>query len=226
MKRMILFTGILLMSAFVSIIFAQDECKVLLPRIGVSYTGLCKKGLAEGQGEAIGVDHYKGEFKKGYPDGVGTYKWQTGETYVGEWSKGLRDGEGKYTFKYQDRDSVIAGEWKNDKYMVVKALSPYVIEYRNGIGRITCIRTGDRPYVRYVFSRSDVVSDLTLQGSSGMENINASAYNTFTGYEQVTFPFKGIVKFNAPSALMTSTMACELRLTINQPGAWVVTISF
>jgi hypothetical protein len=221
MKRMILFTGILLMSAFISIISAQDECTVLLPRISITYNGSCKKGLADGQGEAIGADHYIGEFRKGYPDGFGTYKWQTGETYVGEWSQGLRNGKGEYTFKHMNRDSVLAGQWKNDKFIGAKAIAPYVIEYRNGIGRITCIRTGDRPNVRYVFPRGGV-TNLLLQGSSGMENINTS----FTGYEEVSFPFKGIVKFYAPNSWMTAMITCELRLTINQPGAWVVTISY
>ncbi len=212
------------MSFFISIISAQDDCKVLLPAIGVSYTGSCKKGLADGPGEAIGVDHYKGEFKKGYPDGTGTYTWASGAIYVGEWTKGLREGEGKYTFKYMERDSVQAGQWKDDKYIGVRALPPYVIEYRNNIGRITCVRTGDRPYVRYAFTRTNV-DNVYLQGSSGMENVNLGATG-FTGYEQVTFPFKGVVKFNAPGATMLTMMACELRLTINQPGAWVITISF
>lgn len=224
MKRVVLFTGILIVSLFASTIFAQEDCKVLLPSIGVTYTGSCKKGLADGQGVAIGVDNYKGEFKKGYPDGKGTYIWASGATYIGVWAKGLRDGEGKYIFKYMDRDSVLAGQWKDDKYIGVRALPPYIIEYRNNIGRITCVRTGDRPYVRYAFSRTNV-DNVFLQGSSGMENVNLGA-SGFTGYEQVTFPFKGIVKFSAPSATMATIMACELRLTINQPGAWVITISF
>jgi hypothetical protein len=224
MKREVLFTGILIVSVFFPILSAQDDCKVLLPNIGVSYTGSCKKGLADGQGEAAGVDHYKGEFKKGYPDGTGTYTWQSGAIYVGKWVKGLREGEGKYTFKYMERDSVLSGQWKDDKYIGIAALAPYVIEYRNSIERVTCVRSGDRPYVRYVFSRTNV-DNLLLQGSSGMENINLFA-SGFTGFEQVTFPFKGTVKFNAPSVLMTIILNCELRLTINQPGSWVVTISF
>ncbi len=212
------------MSLFISVIYAQDGCKVLLPRIATSYTGPCKKGLADGMGEAVGADRYKGEFKKGYPDGKGTYIWQNGETYIGEWSKGLRSGEGTYTFKYMDRDSIVAGQWRDDKFIGAVALAPYVIEYRNGVGRISCIRTGDRPYVKYVFSRPDLYN-MILQGSSGQENIS---YNSsgFTGFEQVTFPFKGNVKFDAPSALMTTVLKCELRLTINQPGAWVVNISY
>jgi len=47
-------------------------------------------------------------------------------------------------YKYMGRDSVIAGAWKDDKYIGERALASYVIEYRNSIGRVTCMRVGDR----------------------------------------------------------------------------------
>ena len=50
-------------------IFAQNPCKVLMKEISGSYSGECKKGLADGKGEAKGVDRYIGAFKKGLPDG-------------------------------------------------------------------------------------------------------------------------------------------------------------
>lgn len=221
MKRMVFLTGLLFTAFITSGLFAQDECQVLLPRIAVSYNGPCKKGLADGQGEAIGADHYIGEFRKGYPDGHGTYKWQTGEIYEGEWSRGLRNGDGRYTFKVNGRDSVLVGKWKDDKYIGIPSIPPYVVDYRNGLGRVSFVKSGDRPYVRYVFSRGSV-NGLLMTGSSGMENLTTS----FTGYEQVNFPFKGTLKFSAPNAWMTAMIYCELRFTINEPGAWVVTISY
>ena len=66
MKRNILCTAFAIISVSGSVIFAQDECKVLNSSIGVSYKGSCKKGLADGTGEAMGVDRYKGELKKGF----------------------------------------------------------------------------------------------------------------------------------------------------------------
>jgi hypothetical protein len=226
MKRAILFTEIVIMFLFASALYAQSNCKVLIPGIGDSYSGSCKKGLADGPGEASGIDRYKGKFKKGFPDGVGTYIWQTGEIYNGEWRKGLRDGNGKYTFKYMDRDSVLAGVWKEDKYIGERALTPYVIEYRNSIGRVSCMRVGDRPYVKYKFSRngdeSNGINNLLLQGSSGSESNTVS----FTGFEQVTFPFKGKVTFTAPNSFMTSMLTCELRIVINEPGSWIVTMFY
>ncbi|MBW6500831.1 MAG: hypothetical protein K0B05_05495 [Bacteroidales bacterium] len=229
MKKLIaIIVGISLFSAALS---AQSSCKVLLPALAGSYNGECKKGLADGRGEATGMDQYNGEFKKGFPDGVGTYLWQTGEIYTGEWKKGLRHGKGELSFKYLDRDSVLSGVWKDDKYMGERLLQPYVIEYRNSIGRVSCIKVGDRPYVRYKFSRggeesdsrtSENIRDLLMQGSSGSEKAGTG----FTGFEQVTFPFQGKLTFKAPNALMTATLNCELRFTINEPGSWVVTIYY
>jgi len=220
MKKEIYLTTILITFLFNNML-AQNECSVLLPAISGNYAGECKHGLADGTGNATGEDFYKGDFVKGLPEGKGIYIWKNGATYDGEWKKGMRDGYGIYSYKFQDGDSILEGEWKNDKYIGRKALAPYVIEYRNGIGRVSCFRTGDRPYVKYVFTRAGV-SDLMLQGSSGIETM----IDSFTGFEQVTFPFKGILRFYAPNAWMTAMLKCELRLTINKPGAWIVTIFY
>ena len=228
MKKAILFTIILTVSSFLVVLFSQANCKVLIPAISDSYTGTCKQGLADGKGEALGTDQYKGYFKKGWPEGKGVYIWQTGEKYEGSWKKGLRDGEGKYTFKHEGRDSVLTGIWKEDIYVGLKPVPPYVVQYLSGISRVSCIRAGEVPYVKYKFSRSggkaeeNDISNLTFQGSSGQE----SAQPNFVGFEQVSFPFEGKVRFEAPNTLNSTTVNCELRLLINQPGSWTVTINF
>lgn len=226
MKRNVLPVIILASFLFTDGVFAQPGCKVLLPAISVSYIGDCKNGLADGTGHATGEDFYKGEFVSGLPEGKGTYVWSNGATYNGEWKKGLRDGYGIYSHKYHSRDSILEGVWNKDKYMGRKALAPYVIEYRNGIGRVSCMRSGDRPYVKYVFSRnggeSNNISGLLLQGSSGSEN----QLPAFTGFENVKFPFHGDVKFFAPNNFYSAILTCELRLTVNKPGAWIVTIFY
>jgi len=210
-------------------IYAQNTCKVLLPRIGDSYKGDCKQGLADGTGEAFGVDQYRGEFRKGLPEGMGTYIWQAGEKYEGQWKKGLRDGKGTYTIKYMGRDSVQAGLWKNDVFTGEEKLPPYVIQYKNNIGRVTCMKLGSTPeYVKFKFTRSGesssvlVVSNLMTSGSSGSESLT----NNMVGYENVTFPFEGRVKFTAPNAFNTALLDCELRFLINEPGAWTVNIFY
>jgi hypothetical protein len=228
MQNKVTLTAVILLAVILTapVLNGQSTCKVLLPRIADSYTGSCKQGLAEGEGEAFGIDQYKGDFRKGLPDGQGTYVWQTGEIYKGAWKKGLREGNGEYSFKFEGRDSLMAGEWKEDKFLGDKPLVPYVIEYRNSVGRVSFARVGDRPYVKYKFSRNggelNNLTNLLLQGSSGSESLSTA----FTGYEQVTFPFKGKVIFNAPSSFMTTQLYCELRMTINQPGSWIVTIFY
>lgn len=219
--------GLVVFFSISSMIAAQSNCKVMKVEISASYTGECKQGLANGMGEATGEDFYKGEFVKGLPDGKGNYIWKNGAVYKGDWKKGLRDGKGEYSVKVNGKDSILVGNWFEDKFIGnTKPPVPYVIEYRNSIGRVSCIRVGDRPYVKYKFSRSggeqNTINNLLLQGSSGSESNLAS----FTGFEQVTFPFKGKVSFNAPNAFQTSILTCELRITINQPGSWIVTISY
>lgn len=227
MKTTKVFIWVVLMSLLTIPIHAQANCKVLNPRISDTYNGLCKKGLADGKGEAFGIDQYTGDFKKGLPDGSGTYIWQSGEIYKGQWKKGLREGNGEYTFKQMGRDSVLSGFWKEDKYIGKEEIAPYMIGYKSSIGRVSCIKMGtDKNDVSYKFSRtgstSSNISGLLMQGSSGTESVTTN----FTGFEEVKFPFEGKIQFYAPNALYTVEMKCELRLTINEPGSWVVTIYY
>ena len=226
MKRKVLPVMVIVLFLATGSVYSQSVCRVLLPAISTTYTGDCKNGLADGVGQATGEDYYKGEFVKGLPQGKGTYVWKNGATYNGDWKKGMRDGKGLYSYRFENTDSILEGLWKEDKYLGKKALAPYVIEYRNGIGRVSCMRTGDRPYVKYVFSRnggeSNNISSLMLQGTSGSESLTPA----FTGFEYVEFPFHGNVKFNAPNNFYSAILTCELRLTINDPGAWTVTIFY
>jgi hypothetical protein len=236
MRQTALLLGFLMIASVFTEAYSQNNCKVLKPGIDSTYTGGCKKGLAEGQGVATGSDQYTGEFRKGLPHGKGTYIWNTGEKYEGEWKKGLREGTGTYTIRHDGRDSVVTGIWESDKYIGEKSVPPYIIKYRNGIIRVSCMRTGDQPLrVSYKFTRggststhTSPLSDLLLQGSSGNES---RAGNNF-GFESVTFPFEGKVKFTAPTALSQQgskeavTLNYELNFVINQPGAWTVTIFY
>lgn len=219
---------ILVMAISIGSIYGQNTCKVLLPRIGDSYTGECKQGLANGSGEAFGVDQYKGDFRKGLPEGTGTYIWQTGEKYEGQWKKGLRNGKGTYMIKYMGRDSLLIGMWKDDVYAGQEKLPPYVIQYRNNLGRVTLMKMGTTPsYVKLKFTRSGesstvLISNLMTSGSSGSESLT----NNMLGYENIDFPFEGRLKFTAPNAFNTALLDCELRFLINEPGAWTVTIFY
>jgi hypothetical protein len=234
-KSVLLFCSIMISGCFTAA-WSQTDCKVLKPGIDSTYTGDCKQGLANGQGTAHGIDSYTGEFKKGLPDGNGTYTWKNGDKYEGQWKKGLREGTGKYTVMYEGRDSVLTGIWQSDNYIGEESIPPYAIRFRNGITRVSCIRTGDMPLrVYYKFTRGGTtsehtspISDLLLQGSSGNES---GSTNNF-GFDNVSFPFEGKIKFTAPSALSSPgaanavTLNYELNFVINQPGAWMLTIYY
>lgn len=209
-------------------LFGQQECKVLKPRIADYYSGPCVKGLAHGTGEAFGIDQYRGDFIKGLPDGIGTYIWQSGDRYDGEWKEGLRHGRGVMTFITAGDDSIQAGSWKRDLYVGEDPSPRYSVLYRQGVGRVTCVRMGiSRNYVGIKFTRSGessagTISDLMLTGSSGSEYIS----DTFIGFENVHYPFEGRVRFTAPNAFYSAMLDCEVRYVINQPGAWTVTIYY
>ncbi len=200
--------------------FGQTDCKVLKAEISLIYKGDCKNGLADGDGEASGRDHYIGEFKRGLPHGKGTYDWSTGEVYEGVWRKGLRHGAGNYSFFSNGMDTTIAGRWVNDEYVGEKSSSQaYKILFKDNIGRIKFVRFGEDGNIRFKFLQSGGeigISNPMLSGDSGTEKIE----RFFTGFENAEFPFKGKVVFYAPSVWGASTMRCELRFEINEPGTW------
>jgi hypothetical protein len=131
---------------------------------------------------------------------------------------------------------VLSGIWESDNYIGERALPQYVIQYKSGIVRVSCVRIGDQPfYVRYKFARggstsenTNAMSGLLLQGSTG----NESQTGNYFGFENVTFPFEGKIKFSAPSLFSAPnevnavTLNYELKFVINQSGAWMVTIYY
>lgn len=229
MKKKRIFILMILIPLLSGHVSAQGGCVVLVPKIADSYTGGCKNGLAHGRGEAFGIDQYHGDFRKGLPDGVGTYIWYTGDKYEGEWQKGLRHGYGVFTAKSELGDTLLAGVWRYDRYLAEEVIPDYTILYRQGVGRVTCMKVGKTPvyYIRYKFTRGGewsggTISDLLLTGSSGAERIT----DTMIGFENVEFPFEGKVRFSAPNAFYSSILSCEVRFVINDPGAWIVTIYY
>jgi hypothetical protein len=134
MKHLINKHGLILLAAIFLFIFkgnAQNDCKVLLETISGEYSGGCKKGLADGEGTAKGVDTYVGEFKKGLPHGTGTYTWANGDVYVGEFKKGLKEGKGKLTVNLGDgQKKEQDGYWNKDKYIGLSK-NPYEIVTRS-----------------------------------------------------------------------------------------------
>ena len=102
------------------IAYSQDTaqfCKVLSPMLNMEYKGECKKGLANGKGEARGAHRYNGNFKNGLPHGKGIYFYTDDNFYTGEFQDGIKEGKGEMHFSRKDMpDSIIKGYWSGDQY--------------------------------------------------------------------------------------------------------------
>lgn len=202
---------------------AQESCKVLKPEIADSYEGPCKKGLAHGEGKAEGKHTYVGRFKKGFPDGFGVYDWKNGFVYEGYWRKGMREGEGKYTTNKTDKDSVIVGIWKNDKYFGPIPVKPKIIE-KMGVDRYSARRTGDGEQVIIDIYRSGVqnldLENFRIQTSSGSQfNMGGSI-----AYENVEFPFRCMLRYKTWNKGKTARVDVAFEFEISQPGIWRIAI--
>jgi hypothetical protein len=129
MKVFILGFATLYYFAITTPVFSQD-CKVLLEEINKSYKGECKNDLANGTGEALGdLYTYKGEFKKGYPDGEGVLTMKDGSIFKGEWKKGMIWGYGERT---DNRGTLKKGYWKGNisDFIYVGTDKGYLIGYK------------------------------------------------------------------------------------------------
>lgn len=206
-------------------LYAQDSCKVLVPALKGSYTGGCKKGLAQGQGKAEGIDSYEGSFRKGFPNGTGTYRWSTGEIYIGEWKMGKRDGEGSYTFKVENRDTTVIGLWKNDIYAgpIVK---------RPSVARVNNI--DQYKFTKTLGIQSRVMIDFQQNGTSNAEIENLMLSSTsgtnaksgrLVGFDNVIFPTTVTVRYDTYNKLKTMKYTAYIEFTIFEPGDWEVKLT-
>ena len=107
----------------------QAQCRVVDPELQGSYTGGCKDGLAEGQGEAHGVAQYKGEFKAGRKHGKGIKTWPSGDRYEGDFVEDRKEGRGTYAW---GRGSTWAGEKYTGEYRNDRRHGTGVYEWPGG----------------------------------------------------------------------------------------------
>ncbi len=205
--------SIILLSAFLSInsIYSQD-CKVLLETINNTYVGECKKGKAEGEGLAKGIDTYQGQFKKGLPHGAGIYTWKDGKIYEGTFEKGMKEGQGTLTIK---ADSIITGFWKKDVYMGLYE-NPYKkIEKSQNVSSYTLNKVQDdihnlRFYIK-VNQEQENYPRLNFVLQSGQYPSQLDN-NGFVELTNVTFPIK----------LKAIYKQDFIEIEIFQPGLWEI----
>jgi hypothetical protein len=205
---------------------AQDQCVVLMKSISDRYEGECKKGFANGEGEAWGIDHYTGSFKKGLPNGKGVYEYADGSVYDGMWSKGLRHGTGKMTYLFNGVDSIQQGLWADDKFVGDRETSQgYSIVMKRAIERYKVYRYSDgneiRVHLKPIDSGTLEVSNLQINGSSGYET---PFLNSQMEYRNCDYPFRLKVSFKKWSKLKTVRVDAEFEVVILKPGVWLVEV--
>lgn len=217
--------GFLIIAMMITNHLFSQECKVLKPEIANSYQGECKNGLAHGKGAAKGQDSYIGEFRKGYPDGEGTYSWANGSIYIGEFRKGIRDGKGKYRWHTSQGDSVLVGVWRHDKYDGT-GIAPYTVSREQSIPRYTirkALGVRDQINIQIMRAGSNLaeVSNLKISSDSGTDE--TKGYNYMIN--DAVFPVEIKMEFTVPNLFKTSEFTCIFNFIISEKGSWDVTLN-
>ena len=208
-----------------SMLYAQKECKVMMPEISGSYTGKCKKGLAHGKGLAIGTDTYEGRFSEGWPAGTGKYTWADGRVYEGSWKDGLRDGQGAMIYPTAGGDSIVAGIWKDDSYYGPVSLPPYKINrsrsvVRSSIRKINEMGSGVRIGIFLGGNYNTEISDFSMVSDTGEQMILGQRY----GIQNAVVHYTVYLKYRTWNQLHTQQHDVIFEFTINEPGTFEVSI--
>ncbi len=206
------------------VILSQQKCKVLLPSISETYVGKCKKGLANGKGIATGIDTYKGRFSKGYPNGIGTYTWASGAEYIGKWEFGKRNGEGIYKFKYNNKDSLQAGIWKDDIYMGPVPPPPTILQSRN-IQNYSFQKYGDQDKLSIeIFMNGTInstIENLVIASTNGSyQNIGRTIV-----FNSIIYPATFKVTYITWNKVHTKQLDVVFEFTLTEPGNWMLKLT-
>lgn len=219
----------LIFSANVINCYSQDSepCRAKLLYLSKSYEGDCKKGLAHGEGIAMGEDYYKGEFKKGLPHGKGRYVWFDGSIYDGDWIHGQKDGYGIFTQKIMNRDTVTEGYWKKDRYVGKENLPSYKVSVRRDINRYTFTKVRDDGadirvnFMRSVGTKNVDIRNFVVDYNSGSE----SRGNGYIILEGIKFPFVCNLSYATMDNMNSTLLNIVFNFTINEPGSWLLMLS-
>jgi hypothetical protein len=219
--------GIVLFSSMLfapNIMLSQKNCKVLLPEISDSYFGKCKKGLAHGKGIAKGIDTYEGRFYKGYPNGIGTYTWATGDEYIGKWEFGKRSGEGIYKFTYNGKDSLQAGVWKDDNYMGPIPPPPSILQSRN-IQKYSFQKFGDKNKLSIEIYMNGVINstieNLVIASTNGSYQIIGKTID----FNSIIYPATFKVTYRTWNKLYSKQYGVVFEFELFEPGNWMLRLT-
>lgn len=234
MKKIISLISFVLL--FGSIAFAQYDCKVLSENLKGQYNGECKKGLANGDGSAKGIDSYTGSFKKGYPNGFGVYTFANGSNYIGNFRKGKKDGYGLMNTITEAKDLVQDyGLWLADSLLIPndsKAL--FRVKNRKGVKLIDPRLDRDKAVKNQIWINFQVdgVPDKTVviskaEISSGkVLDIKERTLNTVFAFDEIEeFPVTFKLEYQIRQATHFEMQDCIIELTLFTSGLWEIDVN-
>lgn len=174
-------TGLMLVSLLMVAGASAQECMVSKAELKGSYTGDCRKGKADGKGKATGTDSYEGDFRAGFPEGTGVYRWSNGNEFAGGFRKGLKEGKGKLTYKRTNAgDSVIEGYWKKDIY-VGKYQEPYRLINKSKLVTDVEIEYKTDPYNKITFFITNTSGGASLADGDELPKLKVDEIEAMTG---------------------------------------------
>ena len=204
--------------------FAQNDCKVLLEELDSLYIGSCKNGLAHGQGEAWGDFHYIGKFNKGLPHGVGVANYPDGKIYRGSWKKGLRNGKGTLSIPKSGEMVIKTYVWSKGEIQREILPPAYKVITKRNINRLRVYSQGGGNAVWFqpksIDGAETGAGNMRVTGNNGSE----ISLGSKIGYENVSFPFKGTIKYMTWNKMRTAQFEVFLEIEVLESGNWVIEI--
>ncbi len=221
---------------FISNGFSQYDCKVLVEKLQGQYNGDCKKGLANGEGYAKGVDSYTGRFKKGLPNGFGVYTYENGSNYIGKFRKGLKDGYGLLNTITEAGDLVQDyGLWMADSLIVPndsKAL--FKVNISKGIKVVDPkltrdITTKNQVWINFqvdgVTDKSVVISEAEISNGKQIDT-KARSLNTLIAFDNIEeFPVTIKLKYEIRKTDQLFPVECQTEIVLFTAGMWEININ-
>ena len=165
----------------------NQDCKVLLTTINQSYNGECKKGLANGKGEATGLHKYSGVFKNGAPNGNGIYSFSDSVYYVGSFLDGLKEGKGEmHDHRSGAADTLIKGYWSGGEYRG-KTYVTYISDVLYKFDRVDISPTKE--------SGNRISIEISTTSGTPNDQLNAYSGTVVSLVELVSMENNSLIKF-------------------------------
>ncbi len=234
MKKLALIS--VLFFAFVINGFSQYDCKVLVENLSGQYNGECKKGLANGEGSAKGIDTYVGNFKKGLPNGFGVYTYENGSNFIGKFRKGLKDGYGLQNTITEAGDLVQDyGLWMADSLLVPNdSRALFKVNLSKGIKIVDPkltrdITTKNQVWINFqvdgIPDKSVIIESSEISSGKKIDTKERSL-NTLIAFDDIKeFPVTVKLKYQIRKTEQLFMVDCQTEIVLFTAGMWEININ-